>query len=172
MQKEQLTDEKQIEAGHRLQGAGHRRMLLVSGALLLLVIAGFVVAYLLGYVYAGVKTPAQRVAVGARVCGEELVNEFNTRTQNVSFPMSEADKSGFAALKKKITSVKHNEDDPTCQTMLFQMAYTDMNVPEMDAAYKNVQKSYQKGVYSDSNLLAGYHPNTMKSFMNDAKGAQ
>ena len=142
----------------------------ILGLLVLLVAAIAVVAYLLGYIYVGTKAPNQRIALASHVCGKEIVDDFNARTQQVSYPMNDKDKAAFATIKQKITSAKGNEDDPTCQTMLFQIAYTDMDVPTMDAAYKHVQASYDKGVYADSNLLTGYHPATMHSFMNDAKG--
>ncbi len=170
MHNDQTTEVTKAQPTGSLRRRGRRTGTIVLVSLFLLAIVALVVLHLLGYFYAGVKTPAQRVAVGSRVCGESIITEFNTRTQDVSYPMNEGDKAAFSALKRKIASTKGNEDDPTCQTMLFQIAYTDMDVPAMDAAYKHVQASYDKGVYADSNLLSGYHPNTMKSFMNDAKG--
>ncbi len=150
---------------NKRRGRGTHLIVRVVAVLVLIFLLLTAVAITAGYLYVGVKQPAQSVRIVSAVCGKGDIDTYNA----LVFPLNEDDQKKLDGIVKSINSNKEAVNDPTCQSILFQAAYQKYDVPAMEAAYKNVQASYDKGIYADSNLAVGIPPAGMSSAIHEVK---
>jgi hypothetical protein len=79
----------------------------------------------------------------------------------------QAEQKALSELAQRIKSTQHNEEDPTCQTMLFFAAFRTEDYQGMRQPMQLIQSMHDKGVYADSNLSTGYSVRSMDSLLKE-----
>lgn len=143
-----------------------KKVFSVVGIVSLILLAGFGVATALGYSYIGVKTPGQKATVSYRVCSGEIVDQFN----KVSTDSPEVERNALKELADRVKGTRNNEEDPTCQTILFFAAFRTEDYQAMQRPMELVQSMYDKGIYVDSNLQSGYTVMAMSALLKEVIG--
>jgi hypothetical protein len=87
-----------------------------------LLVAAAVGAYLLGYVYAGIKVPSQRIQLASSVCDQQIVDTYNGAFSDVVTRPTK-----LAELEKTITSRSNYDKDSTCVYILAQKSLSSGN---------------------------------------------
>jgi hypothetical protein len=128
---------------------------LLSLVVVILLIAGL---YSLGYIYGGIKNPEQKAGVSYKVCGSELMTQFS----EIDTGIAEKDYQLLKDLATRIKKINHNDEDPTCQTMLFVAAFRMEDYQQMRQPLEKIQRLYVQGIFADSNLVGGYTLNRMQ----------
>lgn len=119
--------------------------------------------FVLGYVYVGIKSPEQKVAVSYRVCNSEVIDQYSKI--NADSPQQE--RQALTDVATRIKAIQHNEADPTCQTMLFFAAFRTEDYQGMRQPMKLIQSMHDKGIYADSDLQSGYSIKMMNSLLKE-----
>lgn len=121
-----------------------------STILLAVIVAGIIVAYLLGFI------KVQRSNNEAVVtCGTSTVTAYNDlmeyKVRNDSV-VPYTDKEGIKKLASDIKKREGYATDPTCQTMLFWAAFLDNNYAEAKKAHEAVASLHGQRKFADSNI--------------------
>lgn len=124
--------------------AGKTPSLVVVVVLLCLIVAGVVAGLLTGYLYAGAKSPEEKVVRRRVVCGKSDIASYNSSLSQRS--------SDWGGLAKSITTKKNYASDPTCEYILFQYALRSGDKPLAAAALSSIKKLNQDGQYADGSL--------------------
>ncbi len=138
---------------------------LYLGSVVGVVVVALVVGglFVLGFVYAGVKSPKQNVTVSHRVCNSEIIEQY----LKINGESPQQDRQSLIDLSKRIKAIDHNEADPTCQTILFFTAFRSEDYQGMRKPMEFVQTMHDKGIYADSDLQSGYSIKMMNSLLKE-----
>jgi hypothetical protein len=103
---------------------------------------------------AWVEPNTKTVSVKA-VCTTDMVNKYNDAmflvARNGDKDLT-IDEPALKTIKSDMLSKPAYKEDPTCQAMLFWMAFRAGNYEEAKAAYDAVHALHDKGMFADSNL--------------------
>jgi hypothetical protein len=134
------------------------------GAVIIALIVGALFA--LGYIYFGAKQPQQQVSVSYRVCDAKMAETY----MNMTAKSADEERKMLNDFVSKIKKTPHNQQDPTCQTLLFMIAYRTEDYQGMRQPLQLVQGLYDQGIYANSNLSAGYSLPTMHTILKEVVG--
>lgn len=89
------------------------------------------------------------------VCDTEIVDTYNDvmiykereGTEGISL-----DEAGVKSLEQQVRGLADNQNDPTCQSMLFWIAVYNEDYEKAKTAYENVKRLHEKRLFADSNL--------------------
>lgn len=118
---------------------------------------------MLGYVYLGHKSPGQQVHVAYSVCTQEMIDQYN----NISATSPDDEHKILKGIAEHVKATPHNEGDPTCQTMLFLIAFRTEDYQGMRQPMQLVQSMHDRGIYADSNLSSGYSVRAMSALLKE-----
>jgi len=121
-----------------------------------------------GVIYAGVKAPAQRVAVQTVVCGDEIIDRYNQLS--LSVPLNPAAQQNLSRIVKDITAKGDYAKDPTCQAILWWNAMQSRDAAEMKKALNSLKNLRNDGLYVDNNLMNTFSIPSMNSLTEEASG--
>jgi hypothetical protein len=95
------------------------------------------------------------VGSSAVVCDAGVVERYNEASALI-FRDSEttrtADAQAIQSIKKDIIAKDSAKNDPTCQAILFLIAYSNSDYEAAKSAYDTVQSLYDKRMFADSNI--------------------
>jgi len=92
--------------------------IIITAIILLVVIAAVVAGFAAGYLYAGVKSPEQKVTVQSAVC-DDLVNEYIKASTGTTFNMAVE----MNNLSQKVPNNDAAKNDPNCLFIKLYAAY-------------------------------------------------
>lgn len=134
---------------------------LVISVVVVAVIIGALVK--IGYIYIGIKDPAERTAVAYHVCDTEIINQYT----NLGPVTPDQERTKLNELTSRIKGLAHNEQDPTCQTILFFTAFRTEDYQSMSRPMELVKQMHDNGIYADSNLQVSYSVRAMESLLKE-----
>lgn len=128
----------------------------VTGLAVLLVIGGVLAGLFLSGRLAFVNPDAEIVDVYTAVCDTAIVDKYNEvsifKERSGSSELT-LDEEGIKAVKADINQLAGNENDPTCQSILFLIAIYEDDYETAKATYEKVKSLHEKRLFADSNLL-------------------
>lgn len=89
------------------------------------------------------------------VCDDSLVERYNTATTPTVKEGSEdisIDKDGLKNLSQEIVTKPANDQDPTCQTILFWVAFRERDYETAKKAHDKISELHKKRIFADSNI--------------------
>ncbi|NCU38798.1 hypothetical protein EOL96_07155 [Candidatus Saccharibacteria bacterium] len=91
------------------------------------------------------------------VCGTDIVNRFNEAyryTERVEGEGLSYDHKGLQSISDDIKKMDGAENDATCQTMNFWIAYVNRDQAKANAVYKKLYDMHEQGKFPDSNMIS------------------
>jgi hypothetical protein len=137
---------------------------LITTLLIIAAIITFAVLLARGVLYIGAKTPEQRVIVQTQVCNSFFGEYKTTLTSNVDDP--DLMRQSMSGIITKINNAPNNEDDPSCQYILY---YANLYMQNYDAAVANAEKMkklHEKGQFVDNNTPGTSNLDSMIQYVN------
>lgn len=130
--------------------AGKKSVLAMAIVLICVTVVVLAAGLFTGYLYAGFKTPSERMVRLHTVCNERDIADYN-----IAFAKRQP--SDWATLAKGITDRKDYAGDPTCAYIVFQYALGSDNDSLATTALNSLKKLNQEGRYANGliNGLAG-----------------
>ncbi len=138
-----------------------KKIKMIIGSTLVLIIVAVVSAVLLGYVFIGVKSPGQEVSLRYRVCGPEMIETFSS----LSFPLNTQGTDTLNSLASKIQANPNSTEDPTCQTIRFFHAFYSNDIDTMRDSVQKLDDMARKGQFVDPDLKNAYTLDVIRSMM-------
>lgn len=121
------------------------------------------------YVASGTKAPA-----GVVVCGTDMVTKYNNATELIKRQGSDTasiDKDALSSLATDIRNKQAYKDDPTCQTILFWVAFRNEDKDAAEASMKTLEELHEKRQFADSNLRNSDAFANRKTYLNVLSGS-
>jgi hypothetical protein len=102
-------------------------------------------------VWAGDGSQAQ----GKVVCGDDVVKSFNQARElvfvdDVTEPT--IDEDGQRRIADEVKALPDFQNDPTCQTIIFRVAYLDRDYQAVQLALEAIKSLHENRIYADTNL--------------------
>ncbi len=111
----------------------------------ILLIIGIIASFIVGYLYAGIKSPNQKVVVMSNICNNdsdiEKLNGYLSEQTN----SSNTDKSKEAI--DYIKSKNNYSSDPTCVEALYKFSYIGRDFAALENYVKQLEDFANKGQY-------------------------
>ena len=126
--------------------------IIVVVIIVLVIIAIGIGAY---YCYGKYNDTNAGVFTSPSVCDDSIVERYNTATTPVAREGSDdigPDKEGLKNLSQEITAKAANDKDPTCQTILFWVAFKERNYEAAKNAHDKISELHKKRIFADSNI--------------------
>ena len=158
---------KRDRSGRRKIGLGLKIKLIIF-FLLLIAIAGGVAAYMMGYLYGGVKKPEQEVKLDTVVCDSNIVGKYNSLAFITD---TDTGRANFDSLADDIKSKPDYADDATCQTILFLHARSTNNLGAMQNAASSIRRLNGQGVFANNDILGALSIIVMEQLVDQANSA-
>jgi hypothetical protein len=139
--------------------------IIILGVIVVLII-GVAAAFAFGYLYAGIKSPEDRVSVSREdsssgsgeytvVCGADKIEAYNSAAQFRPVEGTSDTVQDTETLNTLLAELQGNPDavnDPTCQAMIFNIAF---NTPDYDTAKEaldQMKRLHSQRLFPDMNL--------------------
>lgn len=126
-----------------------RNILIIAGAILFV---GIIICFILGYVYAGFKSPNQKVVINNSICSNasdiEKLNVYLSDLTNAS--NTDKAKEAISYIKSKDSYQK----DPTCIEALYRFSYISRDFSSLKG-YVNSLKDFAESEQYPSNKFNG-----------------
>lgn len=147
-----MSDVTQEKNAHR--GGRSRSLLLIVLITILLLTAVAVASVLLGWVKVSIKTPSQSVIVRTEVCGQDVINRYNSLYSATSNTEDEYAKNEAAleAFSQEVAQKVGAENDPTCQYIIFAGALTKDDSNKAKQALETIVQLADEGHYVNTKL--------------------
>lgn len=114
-----------------------------------------------GHIYFGTKSPNQKVILVNNVCDEDIITRYNS----LKMPLSVDGKANLTLLASDINKLSGNDQDPTCQTILFFAGLLTENKDMATSAYNKITELHERGLYANSKLRNTYSVDTMRDII-------
>jgi hypothetical protein len=139
-----------------------KKILVGVGIVIVIVVSAIalMVSLFFGYVYIGVKQPAQKIAVNWQVCDSDIVKQYNETLTNAQ-SMSDIT-SKQKAITDTITSKPNYTKDATCNYIVLAYYVNTNNTSQVDATYTALVDSYTTSVLS-TDFVDYKSPSQMKT---------
>lgn len=109
------------------------------------------------------------------VCGTDIVDRFNESyryTERVKGEGLSYDYKGLQSISDDIKKMEGAENDATCQTMNFWIAYVNRDHAKANKAYESLLGLHKQGRFPDSNMISPIPLFMYESMVGDMVNAQ
>ena len=120
---------------------------------LLVLAAATVVAILVGWI--SVRVGGDTDSGSNQVCNDSMVIRYNEMTEfkiRVGSETAGRDVEQINAINDEISGLENYENDPTCQTMRFWIAFNDGDAVTAKSAYEQLKSLHAEAKYANSNI--------------------